>query len=189
MAIILLLFQTVSAPASSDQLVDGTRAAYWNNAAIVYAGVIGFELGSPSPACIVELNPIAVLGGTLDPALQGSVRASARIRLRHTVITEYPKTGQKVIVLLERDGDGKFQIPDAIVKFFPKRRGCMPLFEVTGFEDPMVTETIENLRKLRGKQREEAEQKAAAEKNSAEKKNAGSKSTGKDSPPINPPAS
>jgi hypothetical protein len=136
----------------------------------VYAEVIGFELGSPSPACIVELNPIAVLSGTLDPALQGSVRASARIRLRHTVITEYPKIGQKVIVLLERDGDEKYQIPDAIIKFFPKQRGCMPLFEVTGFDDPMVNKTIENLRKLRGKQREEAEQAKAEQKAAAEKK-------------------
>jgi hypothetical protein len=159
MAIILLLFQA----GWKYPLLDGTPAAYWNNALVVYAEVIGVELGSPSPACLVELNPIAVLSGTLDPALQGSISASANIRLRHTLITEFPKKGQKVIVLLERDGDGKYQIPDAIIKFFPKQR-YMPIFEVTGFDDPMVTETIENLHKLRGKQREEAEQKAAAEK-------------------------
>ena len=129
MAIILLLFQTVSPSSGKDPLLYGTPAEYWNNAAVVYAEVIGFELGSPSPACIVELNPIAVLSGTLDPALQGSVRASARIRMRHTLITEYPKAGQKVIVLLERFDDGRFQIPDAIVKFFPERRGFMPIFE------------------------------------------------------------
>ena len=43
------------------------------------------------------------------------------------------------------------------------------LFEVTGFDDPKVAETIENLRKLRGKQREEAEKAKAEQKPAAEK--------------------
>jgi hypothetical protein len=67
------------------------------------------------------------------------------------------------------------------------------MFEVTGFDDPNVTNTIENLRELRGKQRDEAEkakaeQKAAAKKNRIEKKDARKKSTEKKSPPVNPPA-
>lgn len=34
------------------------------------------------------------------------------------------------------------------------------IFEVTGFDDPKVTETVENLCKVRGKQCEEAEKEA-----------------------------
>jgi hypothetical protein len=54
--------------------------------------------------------------------------------------------------------------------FFPEndRLDWPALFEVTGFDDPKVTETIENLRKLRGKQREDAE-KAKAEKEAQQK--------------------
>jgi hypothetical protein len=77
-----------------------------------------------------------------------------------------------VVVFLECDTNGDYSIPNGNASFFPKDdRGFRPcIFEVTGFDDPKVTETIENLRKLRGKQREEAEkakaeQKAAAEKN------------------------
>ena len=52
------------------------------------------------------------------------------------------------------------------------------LIEVTGFDDPKVTETIENLCKLRGKQREEAE-KAKAERKAAAAKKPATEKAGK----------
>jgi hypothetical protein len=82
-----------------------------------------------------------------------------------TVIASVPKKGSKVVVLIsgkEPDEHGRYYIAPSQVLFFPKDSyGDKPaLCEVTGFDDPKVTEIIENLRKLRGKQREEAEQKA-----------------------------
>jgi hypothetical protein len=71
-------------------------------------------------------------------------------------------------VLVERyreKNSQSYAIPTGSASFFPidKNGGRPCVFEVSGFDDPKVAETIENLRKLRGKQREEAEKKAAAE--------------------------
>ena len=95
------------------------------------------------------------------------------------LLREAPQKGATAVVLLVRRNVGAkttYWIPSSSVPCFP-RLGQQPfpdarpaLCEVTGFDDPKVTETIENLRKLRGKQREEAEQKAAAEKKSPQEK-------------------
>ena len=100
-----------------------------------------------------------------------------------SAIHKAPPSGAKVIVVVQRlflpsDKVG-YSIPNGAAAFFPeiewpdtspptKVRPC--LVEVTGFDDPKVTETIENLGKLRGKQREQAEKQAAAEKKDAEAK-------------------
>jgi len=63
-------------------------------------------------------------------------------------------------------GQQIYLVPNGTVKFVP---GHVGIVEVTGFDDPKVTETIENLRKLRGKQREEAEKSKAEQKPAAEK--------------------
>jgi hypothetical protein len=116
------------------------------------------------------------LTGNFDPALTGEINAGVWIGGLISDIRQSPKTGAKVIVVIQDaqwKGKTVYMIPNGGASFlleidcndtFPpsKERPC--LFEVTGFEDPKVTETIENLRKLRGKQREESEENAENKK-------------------------
>ena len=142
----------------------------WEFCSVVFATVVAYE--DLHFAGRVKLVPLATLSGNLDSALEGEVTAGAEIgNLETTDILTAPRVGTKVIVFLARDINGNYRIPNGGASFFPKSDiGANPcICEVTGFDDPKVTETIENLRKLRGKQREEAEQKAAAKKKSADK--------------------
>jgi hypothetical protein len=154
---------------------EGNSAEYWRNAAVQYAEVLKVE--APEHGMdIIHLKPLAVLTGTCDAAYQEEITANAWTGLVVSKIAKPPVKGAKVLVVgsfnWTDNGKRYLFIPNGDATFFPeidrpnwphpiKDRPC--LFEVTGFDDPKVTETIENLRKLRGKQREEAE-KAEAEK-------------------------
>jgi hypothetical protein len=96
----------------------------------------------------------------------GTVTGEVQIFPPLTAIKAPPRKGAKVVVVIRKIGSNPiYSIENGHAGFFPRdKNGDQPcLFEVTGFDDPKVTETIDNLRKLRGKQRAEAE-KAQAEK-------------------------
>ncbi len=158
---------------------DGKLARYWDFASVVYAEVTDIareerDRNIPNQdygSFRIELKPIATLAGTLDPAYMGEIHTGASIGSEISVILKTPAKGAKVLVVIERinwNDQEYFGIPNGGATFFPQdKSGHRPcLIEVTGFDDPKVTETIEKLRKLRGKQREEAEQKAAEKKSS-----------------------
>jgi hypothetical protein len=150
---------------------DGEESRFWNHAAVVYAQITRVESVDPIRNTIY-FRPIATLTGDFDAAFQGERSASAAIGSAElTLIAKAPKKDAKVILLLDIIESRRLVIRNGAAPFLPKddqgNRPC--LIDVTGFDDPKVTETIENLRKLRGKQREEAEQKAAAAKKATEK--------------------
>jgi hypothetical protein len=158
---------------------DATPENLWgngpNNLSVIYAEVVDFE--KPGGPNALHLKPLATLAGRFDSAYCDEILVDAWIgRSVGSYIPKAPDKGAKVVVLvLHGVNDRKKQytfVPDAIVNVFPKNAHgySPPLFEVTGFDDPKVTETIENLRKLRGKQREEAEKQAAEQKPSADQK-------------------
>jgi hypothetical protein len=145
---------------------DGQPAEVWDSSAVLYAKVLSVEQRGPH-TYLICLKPLATLTGEFDSAYRGDVLIGPAIGSREfTDIEVVPAIGAKVVVLIDRSGQPIYTVRNGRAQFFPKNeRGNAPcLFEVTGFDDPKVTETIENLRKLRGKQREEAEQKAVAEK-------------------------
>ena len=140
---------------------------YWDHSAVVYAKVNDVILQMPN-SYVIRIQPLATLTGKLDPAERNEITTIAEIGSKISSIKQPPKKDDLVIVVLRENQDERtFYIPNGSASFLPVlgksgTRAC--LFTVTGFDDPKVTETIENLRKLRGKQREETEQKAAAEK-------------------------
>jgi hypothetical protein len=191
----LLVIAAVCASEASPPVEDGS---FWSDggASAVYVEIADYTQPGPGK---FTLRPLATLSGRLDPAIESDIVANTNIVgiIGGGLIREAPPKGAKAIVLLCRrsqNGRDHYWIPSSNVACFPRcQQQPFPdarpaIIEVTGFDDPKVTETIENLRKLRGKQREEAEQKAAAGKNGIEKKDAGNTSTGKNSPPVNPPA-
>jgi hypothetical protein len=155
--------------------IEDTIQSQWDQyLTVFYAEVVDTQPHEHVPIRVtnwyIRLKPLATLSGHLDAACVGEITADAAISNGNvSVIASVPKKGSKVVVLVtgkEPDEHGHYYIAPSDVLFFPKdSNGNKPaLCEVTGVDDPKVTETIENLRKLRGKQREEAEQKAAAEK-------------------------
>ncbi len=142
-------------------------AEIWEDTAVIYAEVLGVQSGA-GHGFIIELKPLATLSGRVDAAFEGKLFATVVIgdsQIRE--ISAPPKKGAKVIAVVIQNNSKWHNagIPNGSASFLPltglNTAPC--LFEVTGFDDPKVTETIEKLQKLRGKQREEAE-KAAAEK-------------------------
>ncbi len=143
----------------------------------------------------MTLRPIATLAGKLDPAFAPDIRVGASAGdLYGVAIRKSPAKGTQIVALIvhgiaPRDAPEiqrhreYYYIPNAGISCFPldnnPQVGRTPLFEVTGFDDPKVTETIENLRKLHGKQREEAEKAKAEQKSAAEKKSSPEKSSAK----------
>ena len=151
---------------------DGQPADVWDSSAVIYAKVLNVEKRGYD-TYVIQLNPIATLAGKFDAAFEGEISIGPAIGNRETThIDRVPKTGANVVVLIDRSGSQIYTVRTGSASFFPtNERGMRPcLFEVTGFDDPKVTQTIENLRKLRGKQREEAEQTKAEQKAAAEKK-------------------
>ncbi len=151
----------------------GEPVDVWDNGAVIYAEVIAVENVRPT-LYKVDLKPLATLTGSLDPAFLGIVTADVIAGYRETSeFANLPSKGAKVIVFIEKvDGTWR-RVPNGSNDFLAgiDRKGAFPpakhypcLFEVTGFDDPKVTETIENLRKLRGKQREEAKKAPAGKK-------------------------
>jgi hypothetical protein len=168
---LMSLLLTLCGFASESAIADpGTAAKHWDRGqAVLYAEMM--DASAEKSWNTIRLKPLATIGGRMDPAFSGEISAhawigSSMISSIHSLLAK----GAKVVVVVippnpEKD-KGLYFIPNGDADFFPTNaQGQQPcLFEVTGFDDPKVTETIENLRKLRGKQREEAEQKAAAEK-------------------------
>lgn len=159
-SIAVVLFAT---QIGSTRGATGEPPEYWHNAAVVYAEVTGAEK-EPEHSdgrYIIRLNPIATLAGTLDPAFSGEL--STRAEIGFGQITEPPVKGNHVVALIELRREA--HIPNGNVMFFPEIPSSLlhhrpAIFEVTSFDDPKVQETIENLRKLRGKQHKDAEKKA-----------------------------
>jgi hypothetical protein len=147
---------------------DGQPADVWDSSAVIYANVLSVEKQGLH-TYLIRLKPLATLTGRFDSAYCGDIVIGPAIGSpESTHIEIVPSVGAKVIVLVDRSGQPIYTVRNGSAQFFPKNEwGHSPcLFEVTGFDDPKVTETIESVRKIRGKQREEAEQKAAAEKKS-----------------------
>jgi hypothetical protein len=142
--------------------VDGKEPEVWERASVIYAAVTDVETNRPEQY-VIHLQPLATLTGKFDSAMFSEIEVPSDVSKTsgNTMIRDVPKRGMRVIVYVGNDQVHPSRIPAGPVFFMPDHLG---LVEVTGFDDPKVTETIENLRKLRGKQREEAEQKAAAEK-------------------------
>jgi hypothetical protein len=156
---------------------------FWNKegAFVIYADVLDVKQETADRAGELLLRPIATLSGDFDSASSADISVSVAMGSVYYAIISTPAKGSKVVVLVKRvpaipnsASTDVLRVPNAFVSCFPvapewKAKGIEgrpPLFEVTDFDGPKVTETIENLRKLRGKQREEAEQKAAEEKKS-----------------------
>ncbi len=129
----------------------------------------------------ISIKPLASLSGAFDCAAEPNLSAYALFGSpKISAISDAPRPGSRIIILIqetvvEKNLSGRqplrFEVPNGDIAFFPKeKRDVRPaIFEVTGFDDPKVTETIENLRKLRGKQREEAEKAKAEPKPAAER--------------------
>jgi hypothetical protein len=161
--------------AAATQLVLQIPSTNWDNQSVLFAEVVNATQLSAA-GWSIRLSPLAVLTGNFDPAFTGRIDAGVWIGDLAGAITEAPKNGTKVIVVVQHavlNQKDVYSIPNGSATFFPEieRQDTIPpikvrpcLVVVSGFDDSKVTETIENLRKLRGKQREEAEQKAAAEK-------------------------
>jgi hypothetical protein len=155
-------------------LADGLGAESNERAPVVLAEVTAVQRDAAGD-CNLHLRPIATLMGVLDPLQDEDISAFYAMDIPSTVpfgdATELPMKGQKAIVVLVHQSQPRatiYSVPFGPVPFMPKNKlGILSgLCQVTGFDDPKVTETIENLRKLRGKQREDAE-KAKAEQNAA----------------------
>ena len=168
---LMSLLLTLCGFASESAIADpGTAAELWDRGqTVLYAETI--DASTEKSWNTIRLKPLATLGGRMDPAFLGEISAHAWVGSSMiSSIHSLPAKGAKIVVVVippnpEKE-KGLYLIPNGDAAFFPTNaRGQQPcLFEVTGFDDPKVTETIENLRKLRGKQREEAERNAAAEK-------------------------
>ena len=151
--------------------------SFWCGASVVYADVVDVK-PDEYQGMLILLKPYATLSGNFDAAFHGEIPAHAIVNRGFadvSVIRTAPTKGSKVLAVIldtiTAKGQQIYLVPNGNVKFVP---GHVGIVEVTGFDDPKVTEMIENLRQLRGKQREEAEkakaeQKPAAE-NAAEKK-------------------
>jgi hypothetical protein len=149
---------------------DGTERGYWNSTGVVYCEIVKVEVvhkvseinGHPAPSSTITvvLKPIATLAGTIDPSTQSTIRAYAEFGFGWSAMLDPPTEGSKAVVVIDRYEKG-FSIPNGGVLYMPDK---VAITEVKDFDDPKVTKTIDNLRKLRGRQREEAEQKAVAQK-------------------------
>jgi hypothetical protein len=155
---------------------DGTERGYWNSTGVVYCEIMKVEVmreiveingqSASSSTTKVVLKPIATLAGTIDPSSPSTIRADAEFGVGWSAMYEPPAEGSKAVVVIDRY-ENQFSIPNGGVLYMPNKRAIM---EVNAFDDPKVTETIENLRKLRSQQHEKAEQTKAEQKAAAEKK-------------------
>jgi hypothetical protein len=148
--------------------IDGKDAHYWTYASVVYCEVISSDEYEKNRYKLA-LKPIATFTGSLDSALHDRLVFENIVanKMFDGIAYDIPANGSKVVVVVEDYTNTEkphYFIPPGPVHFMPRGHG---LIEVTGFDDPKVTETIENLRKLRGKQREDAEKQSAAEKKSS----------------------
>jgi hypothetical protein len=167
----------VAIAAIATAIADEKR--FWDDTAVLYAKVSAVDFDRHD-GHILRITPIATLTGPVDAAQYEELSAHITIDpgtgvgLISSSFTAAPRIGSNVIVTVtwntawnKLNGKQTFFVPGSNVFFMPGRMG---LVEVTGFDDPKVTETIENLRKLRGKQREEAEKAKAEQKSVTEKK-------------------
>jgi hypothetical protein len=171
LSILLQLGNMIISCAMTGPISVGTDARVWEHGAVVYAEVLDTKQQDDNPShWKLRLRPLATLTGRIDAAEKEEIEATATIRnILASYIINVPAKGTKVIALLGGvafANDGPYSIPPGNAPMLPvNERGDRPcLFEVTGFEDPKVTETIESLRKLRGKQREESEENAENKK-------------------------
>jgi hypothetical protein len=148
-------------------------AFFWDNHAVIYAEIT--EVKKDRGSYFVDLLPFATLTGKWDAAFDRQVTAGVWVTPETapnaSMINEVPKKGTKVVASIARPmvlkGASWFGLPNGPVMFMAQNKGTI---EVTGFDDPKVTETIEKLPKLRAKQREEAEKNAPAKSAAAPKR-------------------
>jgi hypothetical protein len=146
---------------------DGTDPRLWESGSVLYAEVVNVE-HNVGNTYRIALRPIATLSGSFDPAIHTEISTNASIGdqlVDGSLIRKVPEKSAKVVVLVQRlvsppSQPNSYGIPNGPLNF----GSGIGLVEVSGFDDPKVTEMIESVRKIRSKQREEAEQKAAAEK-------------------------
>ncbi len=155
---------------------DGSPPELWQNAAVLYAEVQSTKLNNeeipnksdkhPGGALqnadySIRIKPIATLTGNFDSAREQDIEIQTQVFgtavMDQGAIHQVPANHAKIIVMIKWNdsaSDRKNRVPTWDVRFFPQdtNKNRPALFEVTGFDDPKVTETIENLRKLRADQ-------------------------------------
>ena len=120
---------------------------FWHAGAVVYAEVADVK-PDESSGILIRLKPFATLSGQLDPAFQGEIPAHAIIdsySIKTSEIKKAPAKGAMVLAVVvdtrTADGTQIYWVPNGQVKFLA---GHVGIVEVKGFDDPKVTETIEN---------------------------------------------
>lgn len=120
----------------------GKSPEFWKDAAVIYAEVN--ETGSNEDQTF-ELQPITVLTGNFDAALQG------KITVQVNGGSKLPAKGANVVVLVQRD-KGKFFLPSSVAFFGEISTNCPALWEVNDFNDPTVGKIMDVLRTIRAPQ-------------------------------------
>jgi hypothetical protein len=124
----------------------GNRPETWKSGGVMYAQVKAVDKSSPY-LFGVHLKPMASLTGAIDPAAVDEIFAPVEIGPPLTSqIDKIPPAGAKVLVYVDGANPNNLRIPKGIVDFMPKGAAIV---EVHDFDDPMVSQTIERLRKLR----------------------------------------
>jgi hypothetical protein len=145
-------------PGDKAPLPPASASGAWASSSVAYTEVI--SCGKANGKTVARLKLLAILTGNLDAAKVGEIDAEIRFG-DNSAISERPHVGAKALVLLKRDEAGKYSIPDTPVDYFPADdHGNHPAyFEVLGFDNEEVENTIENLRTLRAKDRAAMEKK------------------------------
>ena len=147
-------------------MIDGSYPDLWKRAAVLYAEILdvkkvpdppGKQQGGEYGEYTVRVRPLATLTGDFDSALRADIPLHVSIVIPATMssssIENIPPAGKRIVVMTMWNDDTpqrRYDVTNSKVTFLPSTDGGYPaLFEVTGFDDPKVTETIENLRKLR----------------------------------------
>jgi len=138
----------VRSPAAGPLSAKATPSAaveYWTTRGVVLAEVktITPPKSGAAPSTLV-LRPELTFGGTFDAGETPEVIAAAAFAdFRPETV---PAVGDKVLVLLQRDGE-TYRVANELPEFMPEQRGRhASICVVKGFSDPRVRETIKALK-------------------------------------------
>ena len=159
---IIAFFVYVFGACFASEVAPVDTSQFWNKegAFVIYADVLDVKQETADRAGELLLRPIATLSGDFDSASSADISVSVAMGSVYYAIITTPAKGSKVVVLVKRvpaipnsASTDVLRVPNAFVSCFPvapewKAKGIEgrpPLFEVTGFDDQKVKETIENL--------------------------------------------
>jgi hypothetical protein len=131
---------------------DSGVARYWATHSVAFAEVRASNKPKDKKTLPkLLLVPELTLAGTFDAGLTPEVAAPAD--LKKFGPAKAPATGDKVVVVMERDGDS-YRIAQEEPEYMPKvgdQRS--PICVVREFSDPKVEELVKSLKDLRNRQR------------------------------------